>query len=151
MKQREIKFRAKRIDNGEWVFGYGVILGEHYDIKTDDEREASIFVNFDKVSGLNYQLVEVDPKTVGQYTGLKDKNGKEIFEGDLVGNFYRDPMFKAFKVEMWEGKWVFRNKDDEGNLSNWDLFNHCKEIEVIGNVYEGVLSKYENPELLKQK
>jgi len=81
--KREILFRGQRIDNGKWVCGYGIIHGEHYDRK-DNERKCSIFMEYDSVSKLNYQLVEVNPETVGQFTGLLDKNKTKIFEGDII-------------------------------------------------------------------
>lgn len=65
---REIKFRGKRLDNGKWVYGY--LADENYinDINTFD-----------------LSSIEVDSDTVGQYTGLNDANGKEIYEGDIIG------------------------------------------------------------------
>jgi uncharacterized phage protein (TIGR01671 family) len=125
---REIKFRGKRLDNGEWI--YGSLLVSHF---KDDKKERYFITQF---SG-NYTFEhEVDPATVGQYTGLKDKNGKEICEGDILldeSGTYAVVGYSmgAFYVDFGEG---------------FDLqyFTECiHEIcEVVGNIHD-------DPELLK--
>lgn len=125
---REIKFRGKRLDNGEWI--YGSLLVSHF---KDDKKERYFITQF---SG-NYTFEhEVDPATVGQYTGLKDKNGKEICEGDILldeSGTYAVVGYSmgAFYVDFGEG---------------FDLqyFTECIDeiCEVVGNIHD-------DPELLK--
>ena len=123
MGVREIIFRGKRVDNGEWYYGYLL--------------QPNIISNV--VSGqLAYADLFVDENTVGQYTGLKDKNGKKIFDGDIVkdiaGGVYKvvyDTEYMRFAFEQDSIKWGL-----EG-------FVIITDFEVIGNIYD-------NPELLKQ-
>ena len=121
---RTIKFRAKSILNYEWLYGDLV--------HSADKKRFAILVN-DKDS---YDECEVAPETVGQFTGLKDKNGKEIFEGDILD-------FNGITVEVRFVRGVFALLAN-GNLDD-ELCGDCRTdlfAKVIGNVYE-------NPDILK--
>lgn len=125
---REIKFRGKRITDGEWLYGYYFVnRGKHF-IVTDGLAPA----------GNTFKDYEIDPMTIGQYTGLKDKNGREIYEGDVVclgdikrrtGVIVRSDTKPAFVLEV--------------NDAAFDLYSRNQHrYEVIGNIHD-------NLELLK--
>lgn len=147
---REILFRGKRLDNGEWVYGflYGM---------TDGWENGHYFIH-DWYQSLPH---EVDPATVGQYTGLKDKNGQRIWEGDIV----------VQDCYLWfdNGRPNYRGTV-EWIYSQWQVIAHCinpnkggisdgmnqglnddgfddgvnSDWEIIGNIHD-------NPDLLKEE
>lgn len=121
---RKIKFRGKRLDNGEWVYGD---LWQHNERVDIVDRKADSH--------------PVDPGTVGQYTCLKDRNGVAIYEGDILNHpagpkaeIKYIPEHAAFIARyMYEGEQTYNYLEGDGVL---------KLCEIIGNIYE-------NPELLE--
>lgn len=136
---REILFRGKRLNNGEWV------TGKMYRIA----RDLNPFIMLEDKHGCSY---EVDEETVGQYTGLKDKHGKRIFEGDIlhiakiadgIGGYYQPPLdYPVNVVVKWDlCAWMWETLcDDKRYITFPDAWCHY-ECEVIDNVHD-------NPELL---
>ena len=82
---REILFRGKRKNNGEWVYGF--VLNAEYTL-----------IGYYK-NGHDFCIVEVIPETVGQYTGLKDNKGNKIFENDIVMDAYGEELKVVFAEE----------------------------------------------------
>lgn len=127
---REILFRGKRTDNGEWVYGDLLNVGVDYDyaIRTYGGREHG-------------QVNAVNEKTVGQYTGLTDNNGKRIFDGDIL--VFCKGATHPIKV-YWDGLgWkFFRNGKRIEDAFECNTISHIQSCEVIGNIHD-------NPELLE--
>ena len=134
---REILFRGKRVDNGEWVEGYYV-----------HQYGADMIYIPDEVSGeYGFEYYHINPETIGQYTGLCDKNGKKIFEGDICQDEH------CVVLVLWKShKWCCKvlkgcvlSRGNSFPLEHWDNCpeNGNRQLEVIGNIHD-------NPELLKE-
>ena len=147
---REIIFRGKRIDNDEWVYGRGLQqckdeLGNEIVAIFTDVVKTENYIKKEGRYTLNYVPVKVE--TLGQYTGLKDRNGKKIFEGDILEYIgkRKDNMNKVYrrKVVFHEGMFALLSKE----LPAYSALNyHCMKDgrsawRVIGNVHD-------NPELI---
>lgn len=135
---REIKFRGKRVDNDEWVYGYLAVYtdGSCY-ITTKIERNITRYAKGKPSYIISCIEYEVDPKTVGQYTGVTDKDKNKIFEGDL----YRSDSGYIFEVVYLESEACFVGvpvKEPE----SWVFLEDVADMERVGN-------KWDNPELLE--
>jgi len=144
---REYKFRGKRLDNGEWVEGSLLKLWETVEHPHEDSCDSvcqeELFFFIVRETNIDYEFddnmrFKVDPATVGQYTGLKDKNGKEIYEGGILDNGY----------EKGEVEWVQEHCAYMIFTKNPSLYQKLESdglleyTEVIGNIHD-------NPELLE--
>lgn len=115
---REILFRAKTVCDGNWVYG-GI---------TWNPSRTEVFIHSDWDEG------KVIPETVGQFTGLTDKNGVRVFEGDIVC---------IFDGEYFSGVVKYSNEQGSFTVDDTSLHYWVSDIEVIGNVHD-------NPELLNK-
>lgn len=125
---REILFRGKRTDNGEWVYGTPILYPDGNVVMCRSFKR-------------NHN---VSSKTVGQYTGMTDKNGRKIFEGDIVeGNSEYFTYTHPYGKVVYDGGQYLISFDDVLEdiecLGAW-----ANDVEIIGNIYD-------NPELLEVK
>lgn len=136
---REILFRGKSIIRGEWIYGY---LNQHrgnirYDCDCEPIADGCYYINDWQTkidTGMYGQDYKVDPDTIGQFTGLEDKLGTKIFEGDVI-----DDLGVEYIVVFDSDYAQFRGKFDGWNAEISHIASRC---EVIGNVHD-------NPELLE--
>ena len=158
---REILFRAKRVDNGEWVEGYYAMMGKGNLIRHYIVQNCALTGLFeDPEDNMYFNDVEIDPETLCQYIGLKDKNDTMIFENDIVSCEHEksqngDPVEQYLFTEIIKYRrnyavefintgsnygYRLRNKSIHFMLTGNVVYNH--NIKVIGNIFD-------NPDLLK--
>jgi uncharacterized phage protein (TIGR01671 family) len=134
---REILFKAKRKDNSKWIKGY---YQKRYDLLSNEEH-----LIFHADSYNVWEYAEIIPETVCQFTGLCDKNGKKIWENDILmanldESYPEDVTYET--VEWGVAGWVTHeaNSIDRPYLDEFDL----EHFEVVGNIFD-------NPELLQEE
>ena len=138
---RTIKFRGKDVMTGEWVYGYFVILHsaitDGHGTVIGHKEEPSIFNDEPGQRSVGCYWHTINPETVGQFTGLYDKNGKHIYDGDIIKAGDEKTLIEVRFVRgvfafLWNG-----DLDDEFpcNSPTWEW------AEVIGNIHD-------NPELV---
>lgn len=131
MKAEEIKFKAQREDGKGWVYGFYCELAGRKYIIPDYSQFRDIHD-----PDLENSFVEIIPETVCQFTGLKDKNGVEIYEGDIFHLVDKNIIYTV----VWHDTGLIGKQNGTSNyvgLEHWK-----KHIAIIGNIYD-------NPELLK--
>lgn len=135
---REILFRAKDKDNGEWVYG-SLLIQAGEQIKKDELTPAEY-----RILGCRGENHLVDPKTVGEYTGLTNEKGTKIFEGDIVktkyGRLCEVKWFASPCSHCWD---LFPIEATHKAPDSYDVWA-SKNLEVVGNVFD-------NPKLLEGK
>jgi len=139
---QDIKFRARRAFDGKWVYGD---LIQSKPNKVDGEYSSWIkektIMPFGAISTPTEKFIKVRPETVGQFTGITDKNGKDGFEEDIARYEFDDENSGVFVIRFDVDKFKFSLFDKDGfwGINNKDVE---KRLTIIGNTYE-------NPELLE--
>ncbi len=161
MTAMETKYRAKGKITGEWLYGEKL---------TDQISGTAAIVTYVNLSGnvtdlSEFNIYAVRPETLGRFTGLTDKNGKEIFEGDIVNLFnmrgkivfekgaFGIAIYPYIKWDLLEDKVPYNNRSEfcynDNFISLWELYWNFDQddyplygVEVIGNIHD-------NPELLE--
>ena len=139
---REILFRGKRADNEKWKSG---LLCKQLDLDGTDELCIQTWDR--EAQGVSSRVVAVIPSTVGQYTGLTDKNGKKVFEGDILKHFNKPTIqaeaYDIYKVEFDEVRCMFVGRINTAVTAELKKY--------LGDYYEVIGNIYDNPELLVGK
>jgi uncharacterized phage protein (TIGR01671 family) len=138
---RKIKFRAKELSSNNWVYGYYAMRSEESPVPETNEWYCEHYILIDKgIQG--FEEVEIDIKTLSQFTGILDKSNAEIYEGDFVSTDLQRP---HNKVIYKNGAFMFECYDD--NLYH-DIFYSTSELEQSNYKYGKVIGNIiDNPEL----
>jgi uncharacterized phage protein (TIGR01671 family) len=141
---RTIKFRAQVKWNGNHYFSGDWETGFY--VEKSDGKHYIYDTGTDNVGNAIYDFVEIDIKTLGQSTGLHDKNGKEIWEGDIVNNPRNEKGERGEVYQLDTGEWAINWQGTDKGIfpggNNYRLKVWCDTAEIIGNIYQ-------NPELIK--
>lgn len=160
---RENKYRGRRLDNGEWEYGDLVQFGQKCYTPCKCAIIPGTASGSDPLCKILFDY-EVDPATVGQYTGLKDRNGREIYEGDIIGIRTRyellvpdsielDTLGKsetgtAYFVVKWDDRQARFIKEYKCRKGGQESPRWMACLSIHGNVYGNI---HNNPELFKMK
>lgn len=149
---RDILFRGKRLDNGEWVEGdyFRKYIYDRYDNGSLHYLIGWQVTDNDGEKFNDYE--DVDPDTVGQYTGLQDKNGKKIFEGDIFKEDYSGIVRSVFRVPgglAFEDNPVSFGYDHRAPVYPYSSIAEMQNASWLSKYCEVVGNIHDNPELLK--
>lgn len=142
-------YRAKRTDNGEWVEGnlvWSDDADDDYKTIIIPTTDSNMFTRGGARGDLGFEnWCRVDPSTICQCTGLKDKNGKLIWENDILVGYLDDmyPENATYAQVIWDKNGFYTKEQDSDNISLMDKFDE-KYFEVCGNIFD-------NPELLEAR
>lgn len=129
---REILFKAKRLDNGEWVEG---------NLITNEKNESKKYIGyiFDERNGVieDFDIVEVIPDTICQYTGLTDKNGKKIWENDILcGHLDEEyPEDMTYTKVFWNVSGFYTKENHSIDIEPFDEWD-TEHFEACGNIFD---------------
>ena len=137
---REILFRAKQIDDGEWVEGYYAMMGKGNLIRHYIVQNCALTGLFeDPEDNMYFNDVEIDPKTLCQYTGKTDETGKKIYDKDIVGFIDLTSTESGYSEHSCVGEVVWGKEECCFHVTNrlsaesWEVLDECK---VVGNVFD---------------
>lgn len=137
---REILFRGKRLDNGEWITGHLLKYEDGSARMVSSNTDIFCYEKDDSI--IQTVAHRVDPKTVGQYTGFVDKNGRKIFEDDIL-SIYNSKAF-LFSVAWNNNHYILKCTTNGVSDNILNVIESPEDVKVVGNIYD-------NPELLKER